>query len=128
MSGSTTNNAQSLGIVTVNWGGMKFQPDAKSSSYSQGGYVSKTVVAGNAIYSARELVAPMVKFSFPLTAGMSISAIMALNGQQLIFNCDSGQKFVINGAFHTKDVVVKGGTGPNCSIEASGQPAAEVIS
>ena len=112
----------------MSWGGYKFQPDAKSSSYSLGGYVSKPVMAGNVITQAQELVAPAIKFAFPLTAGMSIGAIKGLNGSQMIITTDTGQKYAFNGAFHTKDPMIKAGSGANVSVEASGQPGQEILS
>lgn len=125
---STTSTAQSLGIVDMTWGSTKLSVDAKSSAFSMGGPVYTPVVAGRAVTQAQSYVAPSVKASFPLNAGMSLSDLKALNGQQLVVKCDSGQTYTINGAFLTKDQTVKGGAGNNVSAEWSGQPALEVVS
>jgi hypothetical protein len=69
----------------------------------------------------------MVKASFPLTKGMSLNALNALNGSELQVICDSGQTYVIDSASFTKDRTVKGGAGNNVSAEWSGPPASEVI-
>ncbi len=120
--------AQSLGIIGLTWGGMRLSVDAKSSSFSRGGLVNTAVVAGQTVRQAQSYVAPMVKASFPLDKGMSLSALTALNGSELQVVCDSGQTYTINGAFITKDPMVKGGPGNNVSVEWSGDPAVEVLS
>ena len=120
--------AQSLGIVSLVWGGTKLNVDAKSSSFSQGGLINTPVVAGQQISMAQSYVPPSVKASFPLTKGMSINALKALNGQELQVQCDSGQTYTINGATLIKDPMVKGGAGNNVSAEWSGDPALEALS
>jgi len=125
MSGTT---AQSLGIVTIIWGGTTLNVDAKSSSFSPGGMVSTPVVSGQQVTYGQQVMAPTVKASFPLTRGMSLFALRALNGTEMQVKCDSGQIYTVNGAFITKDMTAKGGAGNNVSLEWSGQPATEVVS
>lgn len=125
MSGST---AQSLGIISIIWGGTTINCDSKSSSFSIGGIISTPVVAGNQITYGQSVKAPAVKAKFPLTKGMSLFSLRALNGTEMQVQCDSGQKYIINGAFLTNDQNVTGAPGSNVSAEWSGQPATEVVS
>ncbi len=125
MSGSV---AQSLGNVTLIWGGTTLNVDAKSSSFTIGGLVAKPVIAGQQVTQAQDFVAPMVKASFPLLKGMSITGLRALNGSELQVQCDTGQTYTVTGAFIVGDPQVKGGQGNNVSISWSGQSASEVVS
>jgi hypothetical protein len=122
MSGSTT--AQSLGIIDLIFGGTKLAVD-KGASFMTGGLISTPVVAGRQITNSQQMMPASVKASFPLTAGMSLAALKALNGSELQVKCDTGQTYIINGAFFSKDPAVKGGGGSNVSAEWSGQPAQE---
>jgi hypothetical protein len=124
MSGSTTN---SFGIMDLLWGGTKLAVDTKGSSFSPGGLVSTAVVTGRTITSAQQVMAPSIKASFALTKGMSLNAIRALNNSEMQVICDSGQTFIVQGAFLTKDLMVKAGAGANVSAEWSGQPASESL-
>lgn len=125
MSNST---AQSLGVLTITWGGTTLNVDAKSSSFSPGGLVNTPVVAGQQITYGQSMAAPTVKATFPLLKGMSLSTLRANNGSEMQVKCNSGQTYTINGAFITKDIMAKGGPGNNISLEWSGQPATEVVS
>jgi hypothetical protein len=125
MSGST---AQALGILSLIWGGTKLNVESKSSSFSPGGLINATQVAGKEITFSQSFVASSVKASFPLKAGMSLATLKSYNNSELQVQCDSGQTYTISGAVIIKDTMVKGGAGNNVSLEWSGQPATEVVS
>jgi hypothetical protein len=120
--------AQSLGIISLVWGGTKLNVDTKSSSFSRGGLISTPVIAGQQVSMSQAYVPPNVKASLPLTKGMSLDALVALNGQELQVQCDSGQTYTINGATLVKDLMTKGGAGSNVSAEWSGDAALEALS
>jgi hypothetical protein len=124
MSGSI---AQSLGIITLIWGGTTLNVD-KSSSFTPGGPISKMVMNGNQIsYSVEQVTPSTVDASFVLLKGQSITALKALDGSEMQIECDSGQTFTIDAARLTKDIKVKGGATNNCTASWGGTPATEVI-
>lgn len=127
MSG-TQGSAQSLSIISLLWGGTKIAVDTKSASFKRGGLVSTPVVAGQQVSQAQQFMAPEVSASFPLQAGQSLDTLTGLNGQELQVQCDTGQIYIINGAFFSVDPTIKGGAGSNVSAKWSGQAAVEVIS
>lgn len=128
MSGTTSAQSQSLGVLAVNWGGTRIDVDAKASSFSLGGTVSTPVVAGNKIYQSLSTVPPMVDLKFPLVKGQSITALRALNGTEMQIECDSGQTYILPSATIQGDLKVTGGAGSNVAGKWSGSPASEVIS
>jgi hypothetical protein len=124
MSGSIS---QSLGIITLIWGGQTLNVD-KSSSFSPGGPIDKMVMNGNQItYSTDQVTPSMVDAKFVLQKGQSITALKALNGSEMQIECDSGQTFTIASARLTKDIKITGGATNNCSASWGGTPATEVI-
>lgn len=125
MSGST---AQSLGIVTLIWGGTTLNVDSKSSSFTPGGLINAPVVAGQQVTFGQSFINSTVKASFPLVKGMSVNTLRGFNNTEMQVKCDSGQTYTINGAFITKDLTVKGSPGNNVTLEWAGQPATEVVS
>jgi hypothetical protein len=124
MSGSVS---QSLGIIDLLWGGMKLSVD-KGATFMTGGLISTVVIAGRSVTNSQQYMAAKVTASFPLTKGMSIASLKALNGTEMQVICDTGQTYTINGAFLTKDPTVKGGPGNNVSAEWGGPEAQEVLS
>ncbi|HEX3992063.1 MAG TPA: phage tail tube protein, partial [Acetobacteraceae bacterium] len=114
MSGSTS---QSLGIIDLIWGGTKINVDTKSATFQRGGLVSTPVVAGRTVSQGQQFVAPKVSAKFPLMNGMSLDTLIALNGTEMQIKCDSGQTYIINGAFFSGDPKVTGGPGSNVSAE-----------
>ncbi len=127
MSGSITGTATSLGVIKLVWGGTTINVDSKAASFNRGGLVATAVVAGNQISQSLNTVAPKVTAKFPLLKGMSIDGLKALNGSELQIECDTGQKYVMNGAFLVGDPKITGGPGSNVSADWSGQPALEVL-
>jgi len=127
MSGTTQGTAQSLGILKATWGSQPLSIDTKSSSFSLGGPVYTAVVAGTQITQSQMTAAPAVDMSFPLTKGMSLAGLKALNGQTLVLTADTGQTYTITGAFIVGDPKVKAGAGSNVSVKMSGQAALEVV-
>jgi len=121
------SNALSLGIVDIVWGGVKLSV-ATGATLSPGGIVGKSVVAGRQVTEAGEFMPMKASASFPLTQGMSIAALRALNGSEMQFKCDSGQTYTSPSAFIEGDISIKGGAGNNVSVKWTGQEAVELIS
>jgi hypothetical protein len=121
------SNAISLGIIDLIWGGVKLSV-ATGATFSPGGIVGKPVVAGRQVTEAGEFMPFKLSASFPLTAGMSLAALKALNGSEMQIKCDTGQTFTSPSAFLEGDISAKGGAGNNVSAKWAGQEAVELIS
>lgn len=127
MSGATSGLAQSLGVVSLKWGGTPLDIESKSASFTRGGKVFTTVQAGAKTFVSPSYVPPKLTAKFPLAVGMSLDALIALNGSEMQIICDSGQRYTMNGAVIIGDPKITGGSGNNVSVDWSGQPALEVL-
>ncbi len=128
MSGSTSAMSQSLGVIYLVWGGTRIDVDEKSSSFNRGGRVAKAVQAGSKTSQSYSYVPSEVTAKFPLLAGMSLDALIALNGDELQVHCDTGQTYTIPSAVIQGDPKIAGGSGSNISMKWGGEPAQEVLS
>lgn len=116
---------QFLGRATLRMNGQVIET-AKGASLDIGGVKRNPVVAGRMIGWAEETVPAMIEAETSLMAGMSLEAIRDFRNGTAIFECDTGQRYVIADAFVTEAVTLKDGEGGNVTIRIAGLPAEEL--
>jgi hypothetical protein len=62
-----------------------------------------------------------------LRSGMSLETFRNMAGVTLIFETDTGQRYVVNDAFLTDTPTMKDGEGGNITLKFAGPPAEEVL-
>lgn len=70
--------------------------------------------------------AAMLTVDVALKAGMSVAALQNTVDATINFECDSGQVYVVRGAFVTKTLSITGGDNGKVSLEFAGMPAEEL--
>ncbi|MDA8049963.1 MAG: phage tail tube protein [Rhodospirillales bacterium] len=119
--------AQSLGVVDIIWAGQKL-PIEKGATFKQGGLINKSVMAGRQVFYSQEMMPTEVKASTPLQGGQSMAAILAASPGELQFVCDTGQTYVVTGAFIVDQAEITGGEGGKMTLVWNGPAAEELIS
>ncbi len=117
---------QFLGRATIRANGQVIET-AKGASLDLGGTKRNPVIPGRVVGWAEETVAAMVECETSLRAGMSMEALRNLAGVTVIFECDTGQRYVINDAFLTDTPTMKDGEGGNVTLKFAGPAAEEVL-
>ncbi len=128
MSGSSSANAQSLGVLWLVWGGTRIDVDEKSTSFNRGGKVAKSVQAGVKTSQSFGYVPSKLTAKFPLDQGMSLDDLTALNGSEMQVHCDTGQVYTSPSMTIQGDPKTTGGSAANVSVDWGGSPFSEVVS
>jgi hypothetical protein len=63
-----------------------------------------------------------------LKAGVSLEALRNLKDTTAVFECDTGQRYIVKDAFTVETLRITGGEGGRVPLVLSGQPAQEVVS
>jgi hypothetical protein len=100
---------------------------AKGASLDLGGTKRNPVISGRILGWAEETVPAMLECETSLRAGMSIETFRNMAGVTVIFECDTGQRYVINDAFLTDAPTMKDGEGGNVMLKFAGPGAEEVL-
>jgi hypothetical protein len=117
--------AQSLGIVDLIWNGVKI-PVEKGATFTRGGGVNKTVVAGRQNFRSQDWMQSKVKASTPYVKGQSTSQFDPDLEAELQFKCDTGQTFIMQ-AYIVDQVEITGGQGGKLNLVWEGGEAEEVM-
>ena len=117
---------QSLGVVNVSWNGVKF-PCEKGATFRQGGLINKSVTAGSQVFYSREMMPSKVQCSTPYLSSTSIGAILAPATAELQFETDTGQTYVIAGAYIVDQIEITGGEGGRLTLTWEGGEAEELL-
>lgn len=118
--------AQFLGRATIKIDGAVVETN-KGASLDLGGVKRTAIVTGSKVGYAEELVPATVECETSLERGMSLETFRKLAGATVIFECDTGQSYVIRDAFVTDALNLKDGDGGNVAINISGAPAEEIL-
>jgi hypothetical protein len=117
---------QFLGRATIRANGAVIET-AKGASLDVGGVKRNPVVSGRLVGYAEETVPAMIECETTLRAGMSLATLRNLVGATIIFECDTGQRFVINDAFITDAPTMQDGEGGQIALKFAGPGAEEVL-
>jgi hypothetical protein len=116
---------QFLGRATIRANGQVIET-AKGASLDVGGVKRNPIVSGRLVGYAEETVAAMVECETSLRPGMSLATFRNLTGATIIFECDTGQRFVIADAFITDPPTLRDGEGGQVTLKFAGPGAEEV--
>lgn len=116
---------QYLGRATIRAGGLVFNTE-KGAKLNLGGAKRNSVVTNYAVGYAEENAAAELECTIPLEKGGSLQVIRDMVDATLIFECDTGQVYVVNGAFVTDTLEVTDGEGGKISVKMAGEPAIEM--
>ena len=117
---------QFLGRATIRANGQVIET-AKGATLDIGGTKANPVTVGRVVGWAEETVPAMVECETTLRTGMSLETFRRMAGVTVIFECDTGQRYVINDAFVTDTPTMKDGEGGNIVLKFSGPSAEEVL-
>ncbi|MFN7305519.1 MAG: phage tail tube protein [Acetobacteraceae bacterium] len=117
---------QFLGRATIRANGQVIET-AKGASLDVGGTKRNPVTVGRVVGWSEETVPAMVECETTLRSGMSLETLRRLAGVTVIFECDTGQRYVINDAFLTDTPTMKDGEGGNVTLKFAGPAAEEVL-
>lgn len=117
---------QFLGRATIRANGTVIET-AKGASLDLGGTKRNPVTVGRVVGYAEETVPAMLECETALRTGMSLETLRNLTGATVIFECDTGQRYVIRDAFTTEAITLKDGEGGNVALKIAGPGAEEVL-
>lgn len=98
---------QITGRATIYIDGKRI-PTENKAKLNPGGANRKEERHGGKTYYAEEEVAPAVECSVLHTADVDILALSAITGATVIFEADTGQKYVLRGAFAAEPAALDG--------------------
>lgn len=91
-----------------------------------GGAVRGAVI-GNAVHGfAESIKESMVECEISLAKGDSLEALRNTSNATITFECDTGQTYIVRGAWLTDPPVVTEGEGGKIALKFAGQPAEEM--
>jgi hypothetical protein len=115
-----------FGRATIRANGQVIET-AKGASLDLGGTKRNVIVSGNLVGYAEETVPSMVECETSLREGMSLEALRHLTGATIIFEADTGQRYVIADAFITDPPNMRDGEGGQIPLKFAGPAAVEVL-
>jgi hypothetical protein len=116
---------QFLGRATIRANGQVIET-AKGASLDIGGVKRNPISVGRLVGFAEETVPAMVECETAMRPGLSLATFRNMAGVTVIFECDTGQRYVIADAFLTDPPTLKDGEGGNVALKFAGPGAEEV--
>jgi hypothetical protein len=117
---------QFLGRATIRVNGAVIET-AKGASLDIGGTKRNPIVSGRLVGFAEETAPAMVECEISLSADLSLETLRRTAGATIVFECDTGQRYVIADAFITDPPTMKDGEGGNVMLKFAGPGAEEVL-
>jgi hypothetical protein len=117
---------QFLGRATIRANGEVIET-AKGASLDLGGTKRNPIVSGQLVGWAEETVPAMLECETSLRGGQSLATLRDLTGATIIFEADTGQRYVISDAFITDAPTMKDGEGGQVTLKFAGTGAEEIL-
>lgn len=115
----------SIAYIKVNGGLLRTLPGAK---ITLGGVKREPVVGASSVHGFAETIEPaMMECEISLTQGFSLEEIRNITNATVTYEADTGQTWVIHGAFCTETLQVNAGEGGKVPVKFAGQPAEEML-
>lgn len=114
-----------FGKAKVKYNG-KLADSKPGASCDRGGIKRTPVNTDNGMGYTEETVNSLVECELVLRAGDSLDELQNLTDGTIVFECDTGQRYIIKDAFCTDPPKITGGQGVNISF--AGKPAEELVS
>jgi Phage tail tube protein. len=111
--------------VTVNGEVLDTRPGA---TLDLGGVQRADVVNDQAMGYSESLKPSRIEVEVSLRKGQSIEALRHLRDTTCVFECDTGQRYIVKDAYTVDTITLTGGEGGRVKLVLSGQPAQEVVS
>ncbi len=116
---------QFLGRATIRVNGEVIET-MKGASLDLGGVKRTTVTVGRVVGWAEETAPAVLECETALRPGQSLEALRRAAGAVVIFECDTGQRYLMNDAYLTDTITMKDGEGGNVTLKFEGPGAEEV--
>lgn len=114
----------SMAYIKVDGSLLATMPGAK---LDLGGVTRTSVVGDNAVLGYAETPKPsMLECEISLGQGMSLAAMQNITDATLTYEADTGQTYVVRGAYVTETLGVTAGDGGKVTLKFEGQPAEEM--
>jgi len=117
---------QFLGRATISANGEQYDT-VPGATLDLGGIKRNPITTGRRVGFSEEMVPAVLNCTVPLAAGQSLETIRNLRDATVIFECDTGQSYVIRNAFRVDTPTLKDGAGGEVTIVINGDPAEETI-
>ena len=117
--------AKVLGRATIAVGGEYIETEP-GAELDPGGIVGEPVETGYATHRAEKRMPAELKAVTVLKQGQSLEALRSLFDVEVVFTCDTGQVYVVRGAFQVTAPKITDGQGGKIPVELTGEPAEEV--
>lgn len=117
---------QFLGRATIRANGQVIET-AKGAALDLGGTKRNPVTAGKIVGYAEETVPATLECETVLARGQSLEWLRNLTDATVIYEADTGQRYVIRDAFTTDAISLKDGEGGNVALKMAGPGAEEVL-
>ncbi|MBI1321338.1 MAG: phage tail protein [Candidatus Hydrogenedens sp.] len=117
---------QYLGRATIRTNG-EYLPSKKGAKLHLGGAKRSPVVTNFSVGYAEENDPAMVECVVPLARDLSLTSLRNLVDAVVTFECDSGQIYVVRGAFVTDCLELTDGEGGDVQLKFCGEAAEELI-
>lgn len=117
---------QLLGMVYIKVDG-SLLPSLPGAKLDMGGVTRTTVMGDNAVLGfARQPKQSVVECEIGMREGVSLAALQKIEDATITFECDTGQTYVIRGAYVTETLNLTAGEGGKVALKFEGQPAEEM--
>lgn len=116
---------QFLGRATIRVNGQVIETN-KGAALDLGGTKRNPIVTGRLVGYAEETVAATIECETSLAKGQTLQQLRDLVEATVVFECDTGQTYVVRNAFLTDTPTMKDGDGGNVALKFAG-PAAEEV-
>jgi hypothetical protein len=98
------------GVATIKVDGQEI-PTEKGATLNPGGANRNTKMAGRRVYYSEEPVAPTLEATVLHTEEIDIIELGKIKGATVLFECDNGQDYQLQGAFVTETAELSSGEG-----------------
>lgn len=119
--------SQYLGRVKISANGVVL--DTKPGASINLGGVKRTPVTNDHDMGNSESLEPsQIKCEVSLKKGERLEPLRTMTGATCVFECDTGQRYIVKDAFTTDTLEITGGEGGRVGLTIVGKPAQEVTS
>lgn len=118
--------AQFLGRAKIQANGTVID-SAPGATLDLGGIANKPVVFGSRVGRVEEFKNSTITLETGVEAGRSLDELQNLKDATVIFECDTGQQYIVRNAFRGETLNMKDGDGGNLAVQIYGDPAEELM-
>lgn len=120
-------SGQYLGRVTIKVNG-EVLDSRPGASIDLGGITRKPVTNDQHMGHAEELKPSRMECELSLRRGASIDGLRNIVDGTYVFECDTGQRYIVKDAYTTDTLSLTGGEGGRVKLVMEGKPAQEIVS